>query len=43
MVQKLATYATRVVHNDSFRRGMATAAASVIVAGILEAWHPTQS
>lgn len=43
MVQKLTTYAVRVVQNDSFRRGMATAAASIIVAGILEAWHPTQS
>ena len=41
MVQPILNFAGRLVQNESFRRGMATAAASVLIAGISEAWRPT--
>lgn len=42
MVQKFTNYASRVLHHDSFRRGLATAGASVLIAAICEAAWPTQ-
>jgi len=41
MVSKMTNFAARVLRHDAFRRGMATAAASILVAGICEAAWPT--
>jgi hypothetical protein len=42
MVTKLRQFTSRVLQHDSFRRGLATAAASILVAGICEAAWPTR-
>ena len=42
MVQKAFTFIARVSKNESFRRGLATAAAGILVAGISEVAWPSE-
>lgn len=43
MTERITSYLTRIVRHDSFRRGVATAGAAVLVAAFCEAAWPTKS